>query len=102
MDTARKCILLAAVGLTACGSTSRPKVHVAAGACPTPDAEALAKAADEKRFELGRPELPEYLDCLRWPMTALRTISSGFMDPDHGYTPGRHDGTDLPAPVGTD
>jgi murein DD-endopeptidase MepM/ murein hydrolase activator NlpD len=33
-------------------------------------------------------------------MGSYRTINSAFRDPDHPFTPGKHSGTDIDAPVG--
>lgn len=98
MIDARMFVLLAFIGQSACGASPKP-VPPKVPACPKP--EAKEGAAQEKRFELGKPDLPRGLACLRWPMGGFRRVSSRFMDPKHTFTPGRHDGTDMPAPVGT-
>ncbi|HJV32492.1 MAG TPA: M23 family metallopeptidase [Patescibacteria group bacterium] len=98
MILARKFVLLAVIGQAACGASSKP-VAPKPSICPKP--EAKEGAAEEKKFELGKPPLPSGLVCLRWPMPDFRRVSSGFMDPKHTFTPGKHDGTDMPAPVGT-
>jgi len=101
MRIARMYVLLAAIGQTMCAASSppQPKAPPAVPGCPKLETNGTAP---EKKFERGRPDLPEGLTCLRWPMPAYRKISSEFMDPDHPFTPGKHDAIDMPAPVGTD
>lgn len=102
MRHARLFVLLAVLGQVACGSSEsrlpRP-VQAAIAACPVSDAKARGAA---RTFDLGKPPLPDGLECLRWPMPGFRRVSSEFRDPDHAFTPGEHAGTDMPAPVGTD
>lgn len=99
MRHARMFILLAVIGQSGCGSSQKPIVSKETDVCPK--SEAKKGAGTEKKFDLGKPALPTGLVCLRWPMSGFRRVSSGFMDPKHGFTPGKHDGTDMPAPVGT-
>jgi len=95
MSSAKSCFVLAVFFHLACGTP--PKAAMPApGACPKPEA-----AEEDKVFDTGKPPLPPGLDCLRWPMPDERKVSSPFMDPHHTFTPGKHDGTDFPAPVGT-
>jgi murein DD-endopeptidase MepM/ murein hydrolase activator NlpD len=102
MRHAMSFVLLAAFGQSACTEPARrspivPQVPKAPE-CPAPK----AGAAKEAEFDRGKPPLPDGLRCLRHPMRAHRKVSSEFMDPDHAFVPGRHSGTDMPAPVGTD
>jgi len=105
MRTARMYLLLAVVGQSACGRTQLKPNAPEPGACPLPDKAAASTAALDKTFDTGKPPLPPGLDCLRRPMGSYRKVSSPFMDVRYGDGPlpaSRHDGTDLPAPVGTD
>jgi len=89
--------LLAVVGQSACGFRPLPAAPKPI-ACPQP---AASGTKVEKVFELGKPALPYGLTCVRRPLIDFRRVSSPFMDPDHTFTPGKHDGTDFPAPIDT-
>lgn len=95
MSSATPFFVLAFSVLASCGTPPSPVVPTHA-ACPKP-----AAVEEEKIFDTGKPPLPDGLSCLRAPMADHRMVSSPFMDPHHTFTPGKHDGTDFPAPVGT-
>jgi murein DD-endopeptidase MepM/ murein hydrolase activator NlpD len=94
------CIAFVCLVHVACAGPARP---VAPSLPPSECREAAEKASggQEKRFEAGKPPLPGPQACLDWPMGSFRKITSTFMDPRHPFVPGRHDGTDIYAPVGT-
>ncbi|GEM_PF-3141113 len=103
MRHANPFIALAVIGLTACASPAKrrsPPEPSGPERCPKPE-PAASTVAEARTFELGKPPLPEGVSCLRWPMPDFRKVSSEFRDPDHAFTPGKHAGTDMPAPVGT-
>lgn len=102
MRHAMSFVLLAAFGQSSCGGSAKVPI-VGPPAAKAPECPSAAKGqAREAEFDLGKPALPDGLRCLRRPMRAHTRVSSEFMDPDHAFTPGRHSGTDMPAPVGTD
>lgn len=82
----------------ACGTPHGPTAP-RPSACPQAEA---ADAPDERKFNLGKPQLPPSHACLDWPMGGhFRKINSSFMDLHHPFTPGKHDGTDIGAAAGT-
>jgi murein DD-endopeptidase MepM/ murein hydrolase activator NlpD len=86
MRTARKLVLLAALGQSACASSVQVK-------------DPPAKA--EVKFREDRPDLPAGTACLERPMTHYWYVSSTWRDPKHSFVPHRHFAIDFPAPVGT-
>ncbi len=93
MPLARKFVLLCVFMQTACAHAPR------GGIVETKPPE--TGTSPDKLFDDGKPELPSGITCLSWPMGSHRWITATFKDPHHPFVPGKHDGTDIQAPVGT-
>lgn len=98
MPSARIIALLAIFVQSACGSP-RPSVTAATPRkCLAPP---KTGKETESKLDDGKPALPDGIACLAWPMGDFRTVTSTFRDPHHPFVPGRHNATDIQAPVGT-
>lgn len=95
MSSIRMIYVLSILVQSAC-SAPLPAVAGASSGCPV----GRAGVGPDAKFDDGRPALPDGIACLSWPMGSYKTISSAFRDFEHPFVPGKHSGTDIPAPDG--